>query len=385
MINIGLFGFGVVGEGIYQVVSEKFNFGAKVKKIAVKHIDKSRNAPDSLFTDNASDILNDESIDLIVELIDDTDAAFIIVSEAMKKGKSVVSANKKMIAENHLELIDLSQENNVSFLYEAAVCGSVPIIRNLEEYFDNDLLSYIQGVVNGSTNFILTKMFEDNATYESVLKLAQDKGFAESNPTLDVEGIDASYKLSIMGLHAFGKRISPDRILRKGITSISSYDFEYAKEKNYTIKLIAKATIGQNGILKELSVLPTFVPANGALGQTNNEFNGILVGGTLANEQLFYGKGAGRYPTASAVLSDISAFLYGYKYGFKKGLVKVNWEDSGISKFYVGFDKRTRFDKELFDSIDVYFEDSNRVYIIGMIQHSKLFIIHPEVSLISYN
>ncbi len=207
-LNIGLFGFGVVGEGIYQVLSQKPQLNANIKKIVIKHPDKKRNAPSELFSTEADEILNDEEIDVVVELIDDADAAFEIVKKAMNSGKSVVSANKKMIAENHLELIELQREKNVSFLYEAAVCGSVPILRNLEEYYDNDLLNYIQGIVNGSTNYILTKMRTENESYEIALKAAQENGFAESDPTLDVEGFDAANKLSIIN-YSWSKNAEP--------------------------------------------------------------------------------------------------------------------------------------------------------------------------------
>lgn len=386
-VNIGLFGFGVVGEGIYNVLSQKPELGADIKKIVIKQPEKKRNAPASLFATNADDVLSDDNIDLVVELIDDSKAAYSIVTKAMKKGKSVVSANKKMIAENHLELVNLSKEYNVSFLYEASVCGSIPIIRNLEEYFDNDLLNSVQGIVNGSTNFILSKMLIDSEPYTKALQIAQENGFAESNPDLDVKGIDATYKLSIIGLHAFGKRISADKILRKGITSLHPFDLQYAQEKKCVIKLVAKAITDEQGQFSMLSVLPTFVAENGTLGQTNNEFNGVLVGSSLADEQFFYGKGAGRYPTSSAVLSDISAFKYGYKYEYKKGLTDFSFNYNGTSKFYIGFDKSTHFNADLFDSVEEHFINKHRVYLTGEIQHSKLFasgiLSNRDISVIS--
>ncbi|MGB2138649.1 MAG: homoserine dehydrogenase [Flavobacteriales bacterium] len=245
-LSIGLFGFGVVGEGIYKVLQKK-SLNIEVKKIVIKDPSKKRNARTELFSTDKNDILNDDSIDLVVELIDDDKAALEIICQSFEKGKSVISANKKMIAENHKFLIEKSQENKVSFLYEAAVCGSVPIIRNLEEYFDNDLLKSIKGIVNGSTNFIISKMTNDNATYHNVLEIAQKNGFAESNPTLDVEGIDAKYKLSIITLHALGKRVKPEDIVCKGITSLHPFDFQYANEKNRVIKLIARCKPSENG------------------------------------------------------------------------------------------------------------------------------------------
>ncbi len=370
--TIGLFGFGVVGEGIYNVLTQKPQLQASIKKVVIKQIDKTRNAPDDLFSTEADDILNDDDIDLVVELIDDATAAYQIVTDAIKSGKSVVTANKKLIAEHHLELIALSKKYNVSLLYEAAVCGSVPIIRNLEEYFDNDLLSSVKGIVNGSTNYILSKMLHDGQSYEEALDVAQEKGFAESDPSLDVEGVDAAYKLSIIALHAFGKSISFEEIIRKGITSLDPFDFQYAQEKKWVIKLIAKAVTDGQGGQVDLSVLPTFVPERQSLALTENEFNGILVGSTLADEQFFYGKGAGRYPTSSAVLSDISAFKYGYKYEYKKGQTSDTLSYGDTSKFYISYDRDVTFDSSLFNNIDEHFVGQNRVYFIGDINHKKL-------------
>ncbi len=388
-LTIGLFGFGVVGEGIYKVLSQKQNLGCTIKKIAIKNPNKNRNAPASLFTNKANDIINDEDINLIVELIDDADAAFNIVCDAMNKGKSVVSANKKMIATHHLKLIELSKKNNVSFLYEAAVCGSVPIIRNLEEYFDNDLLIYIQGIVNGSTNYILSKMKTDNVSYENALSAAKENGFAESDPTLDVEGIDAAYKISIITLHAFGKYIKTKDVIRKGITSLKENDFQYAKEKGFVIKLIAKSILNKNGDLINISVLPTFIEKNNTLGNTNNEFNGLLIGSSLADEQFLYGKGAGRYPTSSAVLSDISAIKYGYRYEYKKG-IKSNTQYSADSvKCYISFNREIAFDRSVFEKINEEYLCEDKRYIIGhlkpeLVKDTQLFE-DKRISLICFN
>lgn len=388
-LNIGLFGFGVVGEGIYQVLSQKPQLNTEIKRIVIKHPDKKRNAPAELFSTHAEDILNDEEIDVVVELIDDSEAAFEIVKDAMNKGKSVVSANKKMIAENHLELIGLQRKNNVSFLYEAAVCGSVPILRNLEEYYDNDLLNYIQGIVNGSTNYILTKMRSENQSYETALKAAQDNGFAESNPTLDVEGIDAANKLSIIILHAFGRLVSTDDILKKGITALKPEDFQYAAEKGYIIKLIADCSL--NNETKELipTVVPTFIEKNKTLGLVNNEFNGVLIGSALADEQFLYGKGAGRFPTSSAVLSDISALRYDYKYELRKGIKNGFHGDLPISrKFYVGFHPDIYFNPDLFQNVDEHYKSKNYEYITGTINLNELrnsgILENKEVSVVGF-
>ena len=229
---IGLFGFGVVGEGIYKVLAEHPSLNATVKKICIKHPDKFRNAPKKLFTTDYNELLSDAEINLIVELIDDPAEAFTIVSTALRKKKAVVSANKFMIAEHLGELLKLQKEYAVSFLYEAAVCGSIPVIRNLEEYYDNDLLKGICGIVNGSTNFILTKIIDEGLTYPEALTQAQQAGFSESDPSLDVEGGDAANKLTILLLHAYGYLTTTSKILHRGISQINLNDARYAAEKD---------------------------------------------------------------------------------------------------------------------------------------------------------
>ncbi len=385
-INIGLFGFGVVGEGIYKVLEEKPQLNAAIKKIVIKDNSKSRNAPSELFSTNADDILNDDEINVVVELISDADAAHDIIIKAFNKGKHVVSANKKLIADHHKELLDLQAQNNVSFLYEASVCGSVPIIRNLEEYFDNDLLNYVSGIVNGTTNYILTKMANENESYQDALKAAQESGFAEADPTADVEGFDASSKLAIITLHAFGKKIDVDQVIRKGITSLKVEDFKYAKEKNYTIKLIANSKI--NEITS--TVLPTFVELNKTIALVNNEYNGVLIGSSLSDEQFLYGKGAGRFPTSSAVLSDISALKYDYQYSIRKYENKEEgvFNQTGKKRIYIGFENQADDVSNIFDEIEERYQSKNYNHIVGVIDIEKLkqkeTIENPKLSIIAF-
>ncbi len=389
-INIGLFGFGVVGEGIYKVLEEKPQLNAAIKKIVIKDNSKSRNAPSELFSTNADDILNDDEINVVVELISDADAAHDIIIKAFNKGKHVVSANKKLIADHHKELLDLQAQNNVSFLYEASVCGSVPIIRNLEEYFDNDLLNYVSGIVNGTTNYILTKMANENESYQDALKAAQESGFAEADPTADVEGFDASSKLAIITLHAFGKKIDVDQVIRKGITSLKVEDFKYAKEKNYTIKLIANSKINhQTGEITS-TVLPTFVELNKTIALVNNEYNGVLIGSSLSDEQFLYGKGAGRFPTSSAVLSDISALKYDYQYSIRKYENKEEgvFNQTGKKRIYIGFENQADDVSNIFDEIEERYQSKNYNHIVGVIDIEKLkqkeIIENPKFSIIAF-
>jgi len=260
--------------------------------------------------------LDDESINVIVELIDDADEAFIIVSEALKRGKHVVTANKRMLANHFNELIALARQNNVSLLYEAAVGGSIPIIRTLEEYYNNDTLTQIDGILNGTTNYILTKILNEQKSYQEVLEEAQQFGFAESNPISDVQAFDPKYKLTILLAHAFGILAKPEQIFNYGIEQLNEYDVRFAKQRYYEIKLIASAAVN-NGNIRAF-VLPKFIRPNDSFYTVKNEFNAVQVSAAFSDKQLLTGKGAGSFPTAAAVLSDISALRYNYTYEYHK-------------------------------------------------------------------
>ena len=233
---IGLFGFGVVGEGLYKVLQQTPSLRARIKKVCIKNPNKKRQAPDSLFTTHKEDILDDPEINVVVEVINESDAAYEIVSVALQRHKSVVSASKKMIAEHLDALLQLQQSSGTPMLYESAACASIPVIRNLEEYYDNDLLHAIRAIVNGSTNFILTKMFEEQLDFSDALLLAQQLGFAESDPTLDVEGWDALNKWIVLLCHAYGIIAESKQLLFTGIQNIQLSDAVIAREKHYDIK-----------------------------------------------------------------------------------------------------------------------------------------------------
>ena len=372
-LNIGLFGFGVVGEGLYKVLQRTQSLQATIQKVVIKHADKKRNAPQDLFTTNADDILNDDNINVVVELIDDADAAFHIVTTALKKGKAVVSANKKLIAEHLPLLLELQQQHNVPFLYEAAACASIPVIRNLEEYYDNDLLQSVTGIVNGSTNFILTRIFEDGLEFVEALLQAQQLGFAESNPSLDVLGTDAVNKLTILLVHAYGIISHPTHILHTGIQNIQLSDAKVAAEKGYQIKLVANAGKLKNGKTAAY-VLPQFVTAQSQLSHVANEYNGVVIESGFADKQFFYGKGAGSFPTASAVLSDISALRYQYKYEYKKRNYHTPAEltNDYYLKVYISFDNIAHIQKDAFEWIEEWHGGQNRSYLVGVIHADKL-------------
>jgi homoserine dehydrogenase len=370
---IGLFGFGVVGEGLYKVLQQTPSLSASIKKVCIKNFGKKRTAPASLFTTDKDELLNDRDINIIVEVIDDADAAFEIVAAAMQNGKHVVSASKKMIAEHLPELLKLQQETGRSLLYEAAACASIPVIRNLEEYYDNDLLHSIKAIVNGSTNFILTKMFEEGLDFKEALLLAQQSGFAESNPVLDIEGFDAVNKWTFLLTHAYGITEAPQNILYNGIQDIDAGDAAVARSRNQEIKLVAQALKLQSGRVAAF-VLPQFVNHTDQLAFVKNEYNGVVIESSFADKQFFYGKGAGSFPTASAVLSDIAALRYDYKYEYKKLYHHPPHalSDDFFLKVYVSFNDIDLIPKEKFEWIEEWHAREGRKYLIGVISCNEL-------------
>jgi homoserine dehydrogenase len=355
------------------VLQQTESLNASIKKVCIKHPGKSRNAPDALFTTDKNVLLYDEEINVIVEVIDDADAAFEIVSIALRNGKAVVSASKKMIAEHLPEILQLQKETGLPFLCESAACASIPVIRNLEEYYDNDLLHAIKAIVNGSTNFILTKMFEDKLDFQSALLLAKQLGFAESNPKLDVEGYDAVNKWTILLNHAYGIVEHPNNILFTGIQNIQLSDALVAKEKGLDIKLIAQAKKLKNGKVAAF-VLPQFVTLGDPMSFVKNEYNGVVIESGFADKQFFYGKGAGSFPTASAVLSDISALRYNYKYEYKKLYHHKPHEltNEYYVKVYLSFDDWKYIPREKFEWIEEWHADAERKYLIGVLPVQEL-------------
>ena len=373
-LNIGLFGFGCVGFGLYEVLQKTPGLKAKISNICVKDRNKPREIGIENFTFDKNDILNNDEINVVVELIDDADAAYEIVTAALKKGKAVVSANKKMIAEHFTELLELQEKHNVPLLYEAAACASIPIIRNLEEYYDNDLLESIEGVVNGSTNYILTKTLAENLSYEEALLQAQQKGFAETNPILDTGGFDAKYKLLILLAHSFGYVAKPGDLFNIGIDNIGDLELEYAREKGYKIKLIAQAFKDSNGRLSAF-VIPKYITPEDRLFNVDDVFNGILAKTSFADTQFFVGKGAGAHPTASAVLSDISALTYNYRYEYKKIRQAESLVFSGDVTLKVLL-RHTKANgdafKKQFNSIEEAYTNNESGYITGFITLANL-------------
>jgi homoserine dehydrogenase len=379
-LRIGMFGYGCVGQGLHDVLNSSKGFKADIVRICVKDRNKQRRIPMANFTFDKDDILNDPSINLVVELIDDADEAFSIVTTAMKSGKNVVTANKMMIAKHFKELVELQAKHKVSLLYEASAGASIPIIRNLEEYYDNELLHSLRGILNGTTNYILTKMHNEGIQYAEALKEAQEKGFAESNPTLDVDGWDAKYKLCIITGHAYGLFLNPDEVFHYGIRSISKFDIQYAKEKGFKIKLVPYVGKTSENTITSF-VLPRFISSDKYLYNVDNEYNGVITEAAFADKQFFSGKGAGGHATGSAVLSDISANSYGYRYEYKKyqqGTVS-NYTRNHRLEVYLRYSTEKERDLFGFEEVSEYFSGKFFKYVIGVINLERLYALREQL------
>ncbi len=378
-LNIGLFGFGTVGSGLYDVLQRIGSKNVEIKRICVRNLSKKR-AIDAEFTDNADDIFNDPDINFIVELIDDADAAYTIVKRALQMSLPVVSGNKKMLAHHIEELIDLQARYNVALLYDASACGSIPVIRNLEEYYDNDLLTSVKGILNGSSNFILSKIFNEKMSYADALKLAQDLGFAESNPTLDIDGWDSLFKLIIITIHAFGLYVAPEKIFTYGISNMNDDDIRFANEKERRFKLVAHVEkVAGNKLI--MSVMPQLISRNKYIYSVEDEFNGVVIKGLFYDKQFMFGRGAGGYPTGSAVLSDITACLYDYKYEYKKR------NDSQLPEYttdysfrvYYRYEDYADLDLLKFESVSENYISDDYKYVVGRVSLAELHKVQDEL------
>jgi len=372
-LTIGLFGFGCVGQGLHYALEHSTGFRAAIRRICVKHRHKARTLDAAYFCYDKAEILADEQINVIVELIDDADEAYSIVKEAICKGKHVVTANKKMLALHLQELLDLQKQHGVSLLYEASACGSIPIIRSLEEYFDNEELVKVSGIFNGTTNYILTKTIADGITYPEALAQAQAKGFAESDPTSDVEGYDALYKTVIIALHAFGVVLRVEQLFRCGITTLQQEDITYASEKGYKIKLTP--TIKRlSGNRLTAYVIPRFVRPTNHLYKVDDEFNGVVVEGTFSGEQFLQGRGAGSLPTGAAVLSDVSALSYGYQYEHKKHHqdTHLDFTNDVLIRIYLRYENEEDIARLAFERITERYTGEKYQYVIGLVHLSTL-------------
>jgi homoserine dehydrogenase len=380
-LNIGLFGFGVVGNGLYEVLKQSPATDAVISKICVKNRHRQRPLPAEMFTFDPADILDDPKINLVVELIDDAQSAYRIVKSALISGKSVVSGNKKMLAAHLPELISIQKKTGVGLLYDASACGSIPVIRNLEEYYDTDLLQSVTGILNGSSNYILSKMCSHGVDYAEALYQAQEHGFAESDPVFDVGGLDALYKLVIITVHAFGVYVPPDEVFNFGISGITGQDMQYAREKGRKIKLVAQVRKNPDNVLS-LYVMPRMVTPDKYIYNVEDEFNGVVIKGAFYDKQFMFGKGAGAYPTGSAVLSDITARGYNYRYEYKKMLQKTGlvFSNNSVVQVYLRYADESDLSLFKFEVIRERYSSDGFMYVTGTITLENLHRIKHELT-----
>lgn len=350
-VKIALLGLGNVGSGVWKIlntnkkeIKRRSGYDIEVAKILVRDKGKARGVevPESILTTSFEEIINDDSIRIVVELMGGVDPAKDYMMKAIKKKKHVVTANKFVLATHGNELLEAAKAEGIMLYYEASVAGGIPIIHGISESLTANKIVEILGIINGTTNYILTKMSQDGMEFEEALKEAQQKGYAEADPTSDIEAYDAMYKLAILSSLSFGSRVHVDSIFREGITAIKSMDIQYAKEFGYVIKLLA---IGKenNGEL-ELRVHPAMIPATHPLANVNDAFNAIFIKGNAVGDLMLYGRGAGDLPTGSAVVGDIISVLRNNiddltpadnNYGNSR--LKVQSMDKTVCKYYLRF------------------------------------------------
>ncbi len=371
-LKLGLFGLGCVGQGFYELLEQSIDAKVQIKKIVVKNQDKVRTVDTSLLSTSNADILDDPEIHIVVELIDDAQAAFEILKQSLQKRKPLITANKKMLAENLEEIFWLQKKYETPVLYEGSVCGSIPLIRNLESHYAYDALERIEGIFNGSTNYILTRMIEEKKNFSDALHEAQRLGYAESNPALDVQGYDAKYKLAITIAHAFGLFVQPEQILNIGIGNITPHDIRFARQNNCTIKLIARAEKIGNTIFG--LVAPQFIPLDNPLAQVKNEFNGVNITGASTGLQTMTGKGAGGLPTGLVVLSDVFAVASGSGYKYTKRQLTKNYSFSpeGLVNVHVSFAGTAIINPGDFDEFNGGFRSPHVQSMNGWVSTEKL-------------
>ena len=333
VVNVAVMGHGVVGSGVVEVLlNHEENIAKKAKNtIHVKYILDLRDFPALSYSDrfikSFDPILQDDSVRVVVEVMGGIHPAYDYVKACLEKGKSVVTSNKELVAQCGAELLKIANENNVNFLFEASVGGGIPVLRPIAQCLAANDLYEVYGILNGTTNFILTKMIKEKMDFNSALKLAQQLGYAEKDPTADVEGIDACRKICILASISFGKHVYPNQVSTEGISQITLQDVTFAQRAGYVIKLIGHAMLLEEGKVT-VAVYPALVPVENQLANVDDVFNAIMVRGDAIGDVMFYGRGAGKLPTASAVVADVIdcvKHLQARKY--------LSWEDG--SKDYV--------------------------------------------------
>jgi homoserine dehydrogenase len=316
-LRIGLIGFGCVGQGFYDIVQRQPGLNLAIARIAVKTPSKPRTLTAEHFTYHADELLADPELDLLVEVIDDAAEAYRLVSAALRLGRRVVTANKAMLARHLPELVQLQAELGGTLLYEAAVCGSIPVVRTLDQYFSHEPLRAVSGIFNGSSNYVLTRMSEEGSDYAPALAEAQLQGFAETDPSLDMGAFDPRFKAVLLAAHAYGIFLEADEVLNLGIEGISAADIAYAAAQGQKIKVVASICCLSTGHVTAL-VTPQLLGPESPLYGVEREFNGVVLDSEFAGAQFLQGRGAGGHPTGSAVLADVLALRRGLRYAYAK-------------------------------------------------------------------
>ncbi|MBT2694969.1 homoserine dehydrogenase [Bacillus sp. ISL-55] len=321
-ISVGLLGLGTVGSGVVRIIENhqdklmhQVGCPIKVKKILVQDVDKERSVKvdPSLLTVNPADIMEDPEIEVVIEVMGGIEDTREHLLQALRSKKNIVTANKDLMAVHGSELLTVANENGCDLFFEASVAGGIPILRSLVDGLASDRITKMMGIVNGTTNYILTKMSQEGLAYDSVLKEAQQLGYAEANPASDVDGLDAARKMAIMATLGFSMKIDLDDVKVKGITSVTEEDLQYAKQLGYTMKLLGIAV--REGDKVEVCVEPALLPSSHPLSSVNNEYNAVYVYGEAVGETMFYGPGAGSLPTATAVVSDLVGVVKNMRLG----------------------------------------------------------------------
>lgn len=349
-IGIGLAGFGTVGAGVYKnlalngdLLAQRLGTRFEVRRIAVRDLKKARDvsAPAELFTSNLDDLLADPKISVIVELIGGIDIPLAFVKKAILAGKIIITGNKALLAEHGQEIFHLAKENRVPVFYEAAVAGGIPIIKVVRESFIGNRFESIHGILNGTSNYILSRMTDTGMDFAPALAEAQQLGYAEADPALDINGWDAAHKALILASLAYGFWLDPKSIFVAGIESITADDIQFASELGYRIKLIATIKAGAENAIS-VRVCPTLIPKSHVLASVNGVFNAIAVKGDIVGEALFYGRGAGQDPTSSSVLGDLAEAAVAFDtprrcYGFTSHDLygKCQSVEKDVSKYYL--------------------------------------------------
>jgi homoserine dehydrogenase len=376
-IKIGLVGFGCVGQALYDIIQQE-DLPFEITRICVKNKNKGRSIGNEHFTYQFDDLVTDPEIEVVVELIDDADAAFYMVKKGLIAGKKVVTANKKMVAERLEELMTL-KENGGKLWYEAAVCGGIPIVMTMDQFYNHEPIQEISGIFNGSSNYILSRIEQDGLDYRQALYQAQELGFAESNPLLDVGGYDSMNKLVILLCHAYGITTTPSSLCTAGIQNLNPVDLEFARKRGLKIKLVAKAV--RNNSRVHAYVMPCFVDESHDLSHVNDEFNAVMIRGKYTGDHLFTGKGAGGAPTAASVIADIYATVRKPDYDYYKWHDNrdLTYSNDVLLPVYLRYNTEDELAEFGFSNIRTQEKFSNGGYVLGNISLSNLWSLNGYI------